>query len=107
MLEKFFVIVADTGPFDMFDADTPTILTQADSDITEGLKGVYAMETRIAIFCMVIALILAGISIIMHNSNKKDVSQNKTMLTRIIIAAACIFAAGGIIDMVISFGSSI
>lgn len=88
-------------PFEMFDKGSVDYLTTASDKMKTGISTTYTIVNRIAIFCMVVALILAGITIIVQSGNARDTAQNKTMLVRILGASAGIFCAVGIISLLL------
>lgn len=96
------ILLAD-GTFDAFNGDTVSTLTTAQEKMDAAIGSAYIVANRVAVFAMVIAIILVGISFVLGNSNKRDMSQNKTILTRVLIASAGIFGAVGIVSLVVGF----
>lgn len=95
------IIVADSNPFEIFNKDSTSVLTTAEDKMLTGIRVAFKIEYRVAIFCAVIAVILVGIAMMFHNSNKRDYSENKVMLTRVIIVIGAIFASVGLVSLIV------
>ena len=85
--------------FDAFNKKEVTQMKGPMRTLREAFSLMYLAEMRLAVFCIVISLILLGITFI-TKSKVDEISKNKTWLIRIVLIAVLIFSIGGIIDTV-------
>ena len=86
--------------FDVFKGDAKTL-----SALSDGVEGTFAQlykaEMKIAVFCIVIAMMLAGVSLAIHTKiQTRDIS--KAWVVRVVITAAILFAMSGLASLIYS-----
>lgn len=75
-------------------------LDKPKSVIDQAVGTAYTVANRVAVVAAVLAVILCGISFVLGSSNKRDMSQNKTILTRVLLTTGLIFAAVAVVSLV-------
>jgi len=85
----------------VFNRDSVSTLNKAETSMNTAIGIAYTVANRIAIVAAVLAVILCGISFVLGQSNKRDMAQNKTILTRVIGAAGLIFMATAVVSWVV------
>ncbi len=90
--------------FDAFSGSDVSTLSEAGEVIEGFFLRIIKSERKIGFYCIIISVILLGISFILKNT-AQDVSVNKSWAVRIILASSLIFGLGGFLSLII--GASI
>jgi len=85
--------------FDAFNTNETQNLITPMGNITEFFQLLYLAEMKVAVFCAVIAVVLLGISFVIH-SKSTDFAINKKWAIRIAGLVLLIFSLGGIVGIV-------
>lgn len=87
------------GAFDAFSGTEVSTLDKLKKLIEGFFLRVIKSERRLAVYCIIISVILLGISFVVKNS-AQDVSVNKSWAVRIILASAMIFGIAGFLTLI-------
>lgn len=93
------MLLTDFSQFN--DSAYNNILDKPNDIIDKAIGSTYTIANRVAVIAAVIAVIMCGISFVLGSSNKRDMSQNKTILTRVLLTTGLIFAAVAVVSLVV------